>query len=258
MALRPALALVIAATVLATGCGGSARSTADPAGQPTGTLTVLAAASLTESLGRIDQDFRTVHPRVSVQLSFAGSSTLVAQVTAGAPADVIATASSDTMAPLATAGKLAGPPVVFATNVLEIAVSPGNPAHVAGLADLSRPGVTVAVCAAQVPCGAAAGDTFARAGVAVRPVTYESDVKAVLAKVRLGEVDAGVVYRTDVIAAGSAVAGVVIPSEQNATTEYPAAVLRDAPNPGAARAFVAALTKPAAQALLRTAGFGPP
>ncbi|HEX6918259.1 MAG TPA: molybdate ABC transporter substrate-binding protein, partial [Phycicoccus sp.] len=146
----------------------------------------------------------------------------------------------------------------FVSNVMEVAVPPANPGQVTGLADLARPGVKVAVCQAQVPCGKVAATVFENAGISVTPVSEEADVKAVLTKVRLGEVDAGVVYVTDVRAAGDTVTGVEIPADLNASTTYPIATLTGARNPWAARAFVDYVLSPAAQAVLTAAGFSAP
>jgi molybdate transport system substrate-binding protein len=152
----------------------------------------------------------------------------------------------------------AAAPRPFARNVMQIAVPRGNPGRVAGLADLARPGLKVALCQPQVPCGATAVDVFAKAGVAPRPVTLEADVKAVLAKVRLGEVDAGMVYVTDVRAAGDAVIGIAVPAEVNAATTYPIAVLTEAPNAAAAQEFVDYVLSPAGAAVIAASGFQRP
>ena len=222
-----------------------------------GPLTVLAAASLTDAFGDIGAAFESANPGVEVRLSFGGSSALARQLTEGAPGDVFAAAAPEPVAAVVAAG-LAGDPVPFATNTMTVVVPATNPGGVARLADLGAPGVTVALCKADVPCGAAAERLLSRNGVVVTPVTLEPDVRAVLGKVAAGEVDAGVVYATDVAAGGTEVRSVVIPPRQNVTTTYPAVALTGATNPTAAAAFVAFLTSPPGRSILVAAGFGPP
>jgi molybdate transport system substrate-binding protein len=224
-------------------CGGSPASS----GSTRETVTVLAAASLTESFTRIGQDFEADNPDTKVTFSFAGSSQLAQQINSGAPADVFASASTDTMT-LAD-----GEPAVFARNQLVIAVPKGNPMGVSGLADLTA--LKVALCAEQVPCGAAAKKALDAAGVSLTPVTLEQDVKAALSKVKLGEVDAALVYRTD--AAGD-VEGIEFPESARAINDYPIAALKDAPNPSGARAFVDYVLSDKAQRVLAEAGFQRP
>jgi molybdate transport system substrate-binding protein len=192
-----------------------------------------------------------------VRFSFAASSALANQIVQGAPADVFASASEATMKQAADAGAVRDPRV-FTRNALEIAVPPGDPAHVTGLADLARPEVKVALCQPQVPCGATAQKALAGAGVRVTPVTWEADVKATLTKVTLGEVDAGVVYVTDVRAAGRKVRGIPIPAARNVTTAYPIAALTHAPHPGTAAAFVRFVLSPEGQRVLADDGFEKP
>lgn len=222
----------------------------------TGDVTVLAAASLTGTFTALAHDFEAAHPGVHVRLSFGGSSGLAAQILAGAPADVFASASTTTMKQVTDGGAAQGEPRVFATNVLEIAVPPGNPGHVQGLRDFADPQRRLALCAPTVPCGDAAAKVFAAAGITPQPDTLEEDVKAVLTKVELGEVDAGMVYRTDVRAAGDKVQGIEVPEASADVNTYPIVVLRDAPNPTAARAFVDLVTSPRGEAVLGQAGFG--
>ncbi|MEJ3745709.1 molybdate ABC transporter substrate-binding protein [Actinomycetes bacterium KLBMP 9797] len=241
----------LAALLLLAGCGDSAASK----GADERTLTVLAAASLTESFTQIGKDFEAANPGTTVTFSFAGSSALATQINQGAPADVFASASPATMAAVTDAGSADGTPVTFARNRLVIAVPKGNPEGVAGLADLATPGRKVALCAAQVPCGAAAQQALAAAGVALTPVTQEQDVKAALSKVRLGEVDAALVYRTDVRAASSDVDGVEFAESASAVNDYPIVVVRDSDT---ARAFVAYVHTGPGRAVLTAAGFQGP
>ena len=226
--------------------------------QLNGDVTVLAAASLTEAFEVIAAQFEAAHPGVSVHLSFAASSTLAAQVVAGVPADVFAAADAATMRQVTQAGAAATKPRVFARNALVIAVPAGNPAGVEGPADLAEESLTLAVCAVEVPCGAAAQRAFALVGVDPRPDTYEEDVKATLGKVALGEVDAGLVYRSDVRAAAGAVEAIPFPAVAQVLNDYPITVLAQAPNPSAARAFVARIRSAAGLAILTDAGFRRP
>ena len=222
-----------------------------------GSVTVLAASSLTEAFGTLATQFEAAHPGVRVKLSFGASSTLAQQIKAGAPADVFASAAAKNMQQVIAAGA-ASTSSDFAANVMEIAVPPGNPARITGIADLARPGVKVALCQPQVPCGATAQQVFSNAGITVTPVTEEADVKSTLTKVETNEVDAGVVYVTDVRAAGRKVTGIAIPSGQNAATSYPIAVLSKAANPAAASAFVEYVLSAAGQQVLAMDGFAKP
>jgi molybdate transport system substrate-binding protein len=225
---------------------------------PGGTITVSAAASLTDVFPAIARAFGRKYPGVTVRFNFGGSTALVEQVIAGAPVDVLATASEQTMGTAVSAGRV-GRPLLFARNRMAIAMPPDNPARITHLADLSRPGVLVATCAVAVPCGTATRDLLARNGVTVTPVTLELDVRAVLGKVMAGEVDAGVVYVTDVRAVGSRVSAVFITSDRNVVTTYPIAAVTDAPNPVAARAFVDYVRfTSSAQGILRAYGFARP
>lgn len=260
-----ACALVLAGCASAdggttTGTTGGAAATPSAPPSPTGEITVLAAASLTDAFTAIAEQVERDHPGSSVTLSFAASSELVAQVRAGAPADVLATANAATMATVVDAG-LAADPQVFATNRLQIAVPPDDPGDVDELADLAagaQPDRLVALCAAEVPCGAAAVQVFAAAGLTPGADTLEQDVRAVLTRVALGEVDAGLVYASDVVAAGGDVVGVDVPEADAALTEDPIAVLADAPNPELAAAFVEEVTGERGQAVLAELGFGAP
>ena len=189
--------------------------------------------------------------------SFAGSSALATQITSGAPADVFASASAKNMETVVAAGA-ASDPQMFAANVMEIAVPPANPGKVTGVDSLASADVKTALCQPQVPCGATAAKVFANAKVTVKPVTLEPDVKSVLSKVQLGEVDAGMVYVTDVLAAGDKVKGVEIPADVNASTSYPIATLTKSANAAAAAAFVDYVLSPDGAAVLAAAGFQQP
>lgn len=236
----------------------SAAATAVSRQQPTGLVTVSAAASLTDVMPVIARAFEKRFPGTTVRFNFGGSSALVEQVAAGAPVDVLITASEPTMAKAVDAGTV-GRPLLIARNSMAIALPPGNRAEVTSLKDLERPGVLTAVCAPTVPCGAAATALFDRNRVTVTPVSQELDVRAVLGKVMSDEVDAGIVYVTDVRAVGDKVASVSIPASQNVATTYPIARVTDAPNLTAAASFVAYVRyTPSAQGILRAYGFARP
>lgn len=252
--------LAVAATALAATAVATSGAAAEPAArqQPSGTITVSAAASLTDVMPVIARAFEKRFPGTTVRFNFGGSPQLVEQVNAGAPVDVIITASEPTMWKAVDAGTV-GRPQLIAKNTMAIAMPPGNRAGVRSLQDLQNPSVRTAVCAPTVPCGAAAKSLFALNAVTVRPVTQELDVRAVLGKVMADEVDAGIVYVTDVRAVGSKVASVSIPAAKNVITTYPIARVTAAPNPVAAASFVAYVRyTPSAQGILRAYGFARP
>jgi molybdate transport system substrate-binding protein len=233
----------------------SAPASASPA--LSGSITVFAASSLKEAFTTIGQQFAAANPGAKVTFSFGASSTLATQITGGAPADVFASASPKNMAQVVTAGDATGS-TNFARNVMEIAVPPSNPGHVATVADLAKPSVKVALCQPQVPCGSVAAKVFKNARVTVRPVTMQPDVKSVLTQVELGNVDAGVVYVTDVNAAGAKVKGITIPAAVNASTEYPIAALSHSANLPLAQAFEAYVLSGAGQSVLTADKFETP
>jgi molybdate transport system substrate-binding protein len=236
----------------------AATSSSSSVATVTGDVTVFAAASLTESFTQIGKDFEAANPGTKVTFNFAGSSALATQINQGAPADVFASASPSTMKTVTDAGNGDGEPATFVKNQLVIAVAKGNPKGIKALADLAKPGIKVALCAEQVPCGAAAKKALDAAGVTVEPVTLEQDVKAALSKVKLGEVDAALVYRTDAKAASADVDGLEFPESAGAINDYPIVVLSKAPNKPAAQAFVSYVKGEKAQAVLTQAGFQAP
>jgi len=263
---RSALTLTGAAAtgLLLAGCGSS--STPAPATSPApasslstlaGTVNVFAAASLQEAFTTLGQQFEAAHPGTKVAFNFGPSSSLATQIAAGAPADVFASASNKNMDQVVTAAAAIAS-TNFASNVMEIAVPSNNPASVTGLSDLAKPAVKVALCQVAVPCGATAAKVFKNAKLTVTSVTQEIDVKAVLAKVTLGEVDAGVVYVTDVRAAGAKVKGIQIPSNVNASTVYPIATLTRAPNKATAAAFTDYVLSAVGVSVLTADGFAKP
>ncbi|OLF04409.1 molybdate ABC transporter substrate-binding protein [Actinophytocola xinjiangensis] len=261
----PVLAVVAALAVA--GCSssdpgasdGESTGTSGPAApEVTGDLTVFAAASLTETFTELGENFEAANPEVSVTFNFAGSSALAKQINEGAPADVFASAAPRNMTETTDTGAVTADPVTFVTNTLEIAVPAGNPAGVTGLADFGKEDLKIGLCAEQVPCGAASKKVFEAAGVTPAPDTLEQDVKAVLTKVSLGEVDAALVYRTDVKAAGDKVEGIEFPESADAVNDYPIAPCAQAPNPQAAQAFIDYVLSQEGQAVLTEAGFGTP
>lgn len=276
---RRTIAALVTATALAAaglaGCSSSAKSTAgspsatlsapsptssapsSSAATVTGTITVLAAASLTGTFNTLIKSFQAANPGATVKVSYGASSALASQINAGAPADVFASAAVSNMQQVITA-RGATTSTNFVKNVMEIAVPPSNPAHITGVADLAKSSVKLALCQPQVPCGATAAAVFKNANVTVKPVTLEADVKSTLAKVSTNTVDAGVVYVTDVLAAGTTVKGIPIPDAVNASTEYPIAALAKAANPAGAAAFVAYVLSPTGQQVLTAAGFEKP
>ncbi|GLY08632.1 MULTISPECIES: molybdate ABC transporter substrate-binding protein [Actinoplanes] len=249
-------AAALAALVLLSGCGSTSDDEATPAesGGVTGTVTVFAAASLTESFTTIGEQFEQKNPGTTVTFSFAGSSALATQINEGAPADVFASAAPKNMDAVTSAVT----PTTFAKNQLVIAVAKGNPKGITGLAGLTGADLKVALCAEAVPCGAAAETATEAAGVTITPVTLEQDVKAALSKVKLGEVDASLVYRTDAKAAAADVDAVEFPESEKAINDYPIAVLKEAKNPVGAQAFVAYIGTDEAKAVLTEAGFQAP
>lgn len=247
------LAALLALLLLAACGGGRAGTAAAPVDPAAGPVTVFAAASLTEVFQDLGSAFTKAHPGAAVTFSFAGSQSLVAQVQQGAPADLLATADEKSAA--SVRADLATDPVVLARNRLALVTEKGDPLHLNGLADLARPGVKVVLAGPTVPAGKAARKALAAAGVRVHPVSEELDVKAVLQKVRLGEADAGIVYVTDLQAAGGAVTGYALPGVSNS---YPAAVVRGAAHPQAAAAFLALARSPEGRAVFARHGFLPP
>ncbi len=219
------------------------------------TVSVFAAASLSEAFKTIGADFEAAHPGTKVELNFAGSSTLARQIDEGAPADVFAAADDENMQKVVAAGDVGGAPQPFVRNRLTIIVPKGNPKHVASLADLGRSGLTIALAAPAVPVGRYALQAFEKAGVTAPAGTNEADVKAVVTRVAMGEADAGVVYTTDVAAGGDEIERVAIPEAHNVVARYPIAALKGAPNAAGAHDFVAYVLSPPAQRVLAGVGF---
>ncbi len=256
------------------GCGGTTASAPPPAAPPPApaetTLTVFAAASLTDAFGEIATAFAAANPGVTVAFNFAGSNQLATQIGAGAPADVFASANRSQMDAAVKAGRVDdGAPQIFVTNRLVIVVPADNPAGLVELTDLARPGIVLVLAAKEVPAGQYTLEFLTRASAAVgigatfgedvlaNVVSYEENVRSVLNKVALGEADAGVVYASDAMTEPG-VAIIDIPDALNVPAEYPIAVLNDSAHGDAAAAFVAFVLGPEGQAILTRAGFGAP
>jgi len=246
----------LAVVALSSACGTSPPASSSSSAL-NGTITVFAASSLTSAYTAIVKDFQQAYPGSTVKFSFGGSSTLVAQIQQGAIGDVFASADQPNMQKAADSGLLAGSPSIFAHNRLEIVVAAGNPKHIAALSDLAHSGLVVVLCAPAVPCGRYSTQALQKAAVTVKPASQETDVKAVVSKVALGEADAGIVYVTDVKAAGASVQGVEIAPGVNVVADYPVAVLKDSQNVPLAKAFISYLLG-AGQPTLNRYGFAGP
>ena len=264
--LAPGLALAIAIVFgLGAGCASekprpSTAATASTATtQPalTGNLTVLAAASLTDSFNELGKGFEALHPGTKITFSYDASSSLATQANNGAPADLFASADQPNMKKVTDAGNATGPRV-FAHNKLAVLVKKGNPKKITALTDLDKPTVSFVLCAAEVPCGKYGAQALATAGVKAQPKSLEANVKAVVTKVTTGEVDAGIGYVTDAKAAAASADGVDIPDQYNVVAEYPIAVLKQSKNVNLAYAFLNYILGPDAQAILAKYGFTGP
>jgi molybdate transport system substrate-binding protein len=268
---RAALVVValLATLGLLAGCGSDSSSSSAPTttqapstststSTVTGTVTVFAAASLKEAFTEVAASFKAANPGADVALNFGASSALAQQINEKAPADVFASADQANMQKVVDAGGISGTPQVFATNSLEIIVAPGNPKGITGVDDLSKSGLIYVTCGPDVPIGKYAAQVFDKAGVtAPTPASLEADVKAVVTKVTSGEADAGMVYATDVTAAGAKAEGVEIPTAVNVVATYPLGVTTEAANPAGAAAWAAFITGSEGQAILAKYGFGP-
>jgi molybdate transport system substrate-binding protein len=219
---------------------------------------VLAAASLNNAFTEIATAFQAANPGTDVTFSFAGSNDLAAQINQGAPSDVFASADQSNMKKVTDAANTQDEPVIFATNLLEIMVAPGNPKGITGVADLANPDLIVITCDPAVPCGNYAQQIFTTAGVTVTPKSLEADVNAVATKIINGAGDAGMVYSTNVKSAGDKAAGVEIPEDINVVANYPIAITKQSANPAAAQAFIDFVLSEAGQQILAKYGFTGP
>ncbi|MGH2708401.1 MAG: molybdate ABC transporter substrate-binding protein [Actinomycetota bacterium] len=251
--------ILLAFFALLTGCsrepGRTPAAPTTPAPAISGSATVFAAASLAEAFNEAGRAFSRKHPGASIIFNFGASSTLATQIIEQGGADVFASADEANMKKVADKSLLEGASRIFTRNRLEIVVEPGNPKGIERLEDLAGPNLKVVLAAPQVPVGRFGREALARAGVEVKPVSEEPDVKAVLSKVTLGEADAGIVYRTDVKAAGDKVVGVGIPEAQNVVATYPIAAVKGTKNLGVAEAFIGFVFSEAGQKILAARGF---
>lgn len=247
---------VAVTTTVAPGTTAASATVAEPA--VSGDVTVFAAASLTAAFTEIGKAFETEHPHAKATFSFASSSDLVKQITEGAPADVYASADQANMNKLTDAGGNGAAASVFATNSLQIIVGAGNPHKIATVADLANPGLIFVTCAPEVPIGKYTAEVFTKAGVTVTPKSLEENVKGIVTKVTLGEADAGIVYATDVEAAGDKAQGIDIPAGLNVVAEYPMVVTKESANPEAAQAFVDFVLSEQGQKIMASYGFTAP
>lgn len=226
-------------------------------GQSNPRVLVSAAASLTDVFAEIESVYEDIHPGVDVILNFGGSSALREQILEGAPVDVFASANRENMDAIVESGLLDEDPVVFARNLLQIAVPVGNPGGVTGLTDFANEELLIGLCAAEVPCGHLARQVLAAADVTAAIDTNEPDVRSLLTKIEVGELDAGIVYVTDVASTDGAVDGVDIPEEDNVVAEYPIAVIGES-NPERAADFVEFVLSDTGRAILTDHGFSTP
>jgi molybdate transport system substrate-binding protein len=224
----------------------------------TGHITVFAAASLTGAFTEIGKAFSQANPGASATFDFDASSALVQQISQGAPADVFASADTTNMDKLTEPGLNGSAPVIFATNLLTIIVPKGNPKGITGVSELSKPGLKVVLCQPQVPCGKYANQILTKANVKVTPVSLEENVKGVVTKVTSGEADAGIVYVTDVTAAGSSAQAVTIPADLNVVADYPIASVKASKNQPTDAAFIAYVLGAPGQSILAKYGFMKP
>lgn len=251
-AVRAALAMCAGCVVIAvalSACGNSAAQR-----EP---VLVMAAASLTDVFAEVEAAFEAEHPDFDVELNLAGSASLREQILQGAPADVFASANMQTMQAVVDAGETAAAPTIFATNTLQIAVPAGNPGGVTGLQDLSDADLLIGLCAPGVPCGEFARQVLQQAGVEPSIDTNEPDVRALLTKIAADELDAGIVYATDVRSTRN-VEGIGIDPSISAAITYPIVELRQSASGIGAAAFVDFVHSVAGQSILISYGFGTP
>jgi molybdate transport system substrate-binding protein len=254
---------MLIAAMLVGGCTAATKS----AGDSHHTLTVFAAASLTDAFGEIGSAFEAENRDTQVSLSFGNSQTLQTQIESGAPVDIFASADAKEMDALVAGGIVApDAPRIFLTNRLVVIVPPSNPADVRQLQDLSRAGLKLVLAAPEVPVGnyarqslelmnASFGPDFSRR-VLANVVSSEDSVKPVVTKVQLDEADAGIVYISDAVAAPD-LKTIEIPAAMNVTARYPISVLMNSHEPELAGRFVDMVLSDAGQSILRKWGFEP-
>ena len=245
-------AAITAVTLLA-GCGGDGAM-----GESDDVLLVFAAASLADAMEDLATEFEATDDGTDVDINVAGSSSLREQILAGAPADVFAAASPEVVEPLRQAGEVSTPGVVFATNSLVVGVPSGNPGDVTGLESFTDGDLLLGACAPGVPCGDLAAEAFALAGIDPALDTEEPNVRALSAKIRSGDLDAGLVYVTDVEASDGDLELLALPEAAAVSNRYHAVVLDRTGDVDEAEAFVDFLLSEPAQRILAEHGFGGP
>jgi molybdate transport system substrate-binding protein len=254
--MRNRFVLLVSAVLLAACGGGVGTASNSPSSSAlSGYINVFAAASLTASFTALGIAFHQAHPGVGVNFNFAGTPTLVTQIEQGAPADVFASADTTNMDKLTMDGFTSGSSKIFARNQLEIVVAPGNPKGISALADLAKPGVIYITEGPTVPAGKYSLQALATAGVKVTPKSLETSVTAVISKIELGEADAGIVYTTDIQAAGSKVQGVPIAAADNVIATYPIVAVKGTKYSDVANAFIDYVLSSTGQSTLATFGF---
>jgi molybdate transport system substrate-binding protein len=252
------LAAIALASAACGGSSGSANTTTTVAAKLSGSITVSAASSLTGAFGQLGTEFQSAHPGTTISFNFGSSGTLAAQIVQGAPADVFASAAPANMTTVQQAGDISGTPVIFAKNSLEIVVKPGNPLGIHTLADLTKANV-VAICVSSAPCGATAAQALKNSGVTIptSKVTLGPDVDHTVAEVTTGDADAAIVYVTNAKTVGTQGVGIPIPASKNVSTSYPIAEVKGTQNPTLAQAWIAYVTGPTGQKVLRADSFLP-
>jgi molybdate transport system substrate-binding protein len=262
--LKPLATLATFATVAAVSLllAGCSTTTASPGSTPVhtsaalkGTIVVDAASSLTGTFTELGTDFQKLHPGTTITFNYGASSALATTITTGAPVDVFAAASPATMKTVTDAKLAKGAPVTFVTNTLEIAVPVGNPGKITGLADFADASKKIGICAPQVPCGSAAVTIFKLTGIKDKPDTLEPDVKTALTQVASGDLDAALVYHTDILAAGFTVTGINFPEASQAINDYSIAPINTSKNAALSAAFVQYVLGPTGKSVLSKAGF---
>lgn len=222
------------------------------------TVTVFATASLTEAFTEIATAFESANPEVTIEFNFASSSDLATQIIEGAPAHVFASADTVSIDRVKAGNVPIGAPQTFATNSLEIMVESGNPLNIRDLSDLVDPNLVYITCDESVPIGRYTAEVLKKANVTVEPRSYEENVKGIVNKIVLGEADAGIVYRTDVIAAGSSAEGIAIPEDLNVVASYPITSIGDEATATALAFIEFVVSSDIARSILRAYGFGAP
>ncbi len=249
---RRAFAVVLAQIAFFTACTSGSNT------QETTTLDVYAASSLAALFADAGLAYEKAHPGVKVQFNFGASSDLARFVQEGAPADVFASADMSNMDRVESKDLLDSPPVIFATNYLEIIVEKGNPLNISSLQDLENLDLVFVTTSPDVPIGKYTAEVLKKAGVSVTPDSLESNIKGIMLKVASGEADAGIVYHSEVVASDGQVEGVEIPAEFNIVATYPIGIIKNSANKKQAQGFVDFLLSTAGQTLLTQYGFGLP